>query len=102
MPKPKKIKDQSSFSQNRKKTSDKDKLIIQELSSHISELSYEQSLEKLNTLLSKLQNESLHVDDLKISYLQATLYLEHCENLLNTIEQEVVEIAIDESPLKGS
>ena len=95
MPKPKKIKDQSSFSQDRKKTLDEDKLIIQELS-------YEESLEKLNTLLSKLQNESLHVDDLKISYLKATLYLEHCENLLNTIEQEVVEIVIDESPLKGS
>ena len=92
MPKPKKIKDQSSFSQDRKKTLDEEKLIIQELS-------YEESLEKLNTLLSKLQNESIHVDDLKISYLQATLYLEHCENLLNTIEQEVVEIAIDESPL---
>ena len=92
MPKPKKTKDQSSFSQDRKKILDEDKLIIQELS-------YEESLEKLNTLLSKLQNESLHVDDLKISYLQATLYLEHCENLLNTIEQEVVEIEIDESPL---
>ena len=92
MPKPKKIKDQSSFSQDSKKTLDEDKLIIQELS-------YEESLEKLNTLLSKLQNESLHVDELKISYLQATLYLEHCENLLNTIEQEVVEIEIDESPL---
>ena len=92
MPKPKKTKDQSSFSQDRKKTLDEDKLIIQELS-------YEESLEKLNTLLSKLQNESLHVNDLKISYLQATLYLEHCENLLNTIEQEVVEIEIDESPL---
>ena len=92
MPKPKKTKDQSSFSQDRKKILDEDKLIIQELS-------YEESLEKLNTLLSKLQNESLHVDDLKISYLQATLYLEHCENLLKTIEQEVVEIEIDESPL---
>jgi len=92
MPKPKKTKDQSSFSQDSKKTLDEDKLIIQELS-------YEESLEKLNTLLSKLQNESLHVNDLKISYLQATLYLEHCENLLNTIEQEVVEIEIDESPL---
>ncbi len=92
MPKPKKTKDQSSFSQDRKKRLDEDKLIIQQLS-------YEESLEKLNTLLSKLQNESLHVDDLKISYLQATLYLEHCENLLNTIEQEVVEIEIDESPL---
>ena len=92
MPKPKKTKDQSSFSQDRKKTLDEDKLIIQELS-------YEESLEKLNILLSKLQNESLHVDDLKISYLQATLYLEHCENLLNTIEQEVVEIDIHESSL---
>ncbi len=92
MPKPKKIKDESSLSQERKKALYKDKLIIQELS-------YEESLEKLNTLLSKLQNESLHIDDLKISYLQATLYLEHCEKLLNTIEQEVVELEIDESPL---
>ena len=95
MPKPKKIKDQSSFSQDRKKTLNEDKLITQELS-------YEESLEKLNTLLSKLQNQSLHVDDLKTSYLQATLYLEHCENLLNTIEQEVVEIAINEPPLKDA
>ena len=102
MPKPKKTKDQSSFYKNRKQSLNKDKLIIQELSLHVTELSYEESLEKLNILLSKLQNESLHVDDLKTSYLQATLYLEHCENLLNTIEQEVVEIAIDESPLKGS
>ena len=102
MPKPKKAKDQSSFSQKRKQSLDKDKLIIQELSLHVSELSYEESLEKLNILLSKLQNESLHVDDLKTSYLQATLYLEHCENLLNTIEQEVVEIAIEESPLEGT
>ena len=71
-------------------------MIIQELSTHVSKLSYEESLEKLNTLLSKLQNESLHVDDLKISYLQATLYLEHCEQLLNTIEQEVVQIELDQ------
>ena len=92
MPKPKKIKDQSSIFKDRKKTLYEDKLIIQELS-------YEESLENLNTLLIKLQNESLHLDDLKISYLEATLYLEHCENLLNTIEQEVVEIEIDESPL---
>ena len=99
MPKPKKIKDQSSFSPNKKQSLDNDKFIIQELPVHVSDLSYEESLEKLNTLLSKLQNESLNVDDLKISYLQATLYLEHCENLLNTIEQEVVEIEIDESPL---
>ena len=99
MPKSKKTNDQSYISQNRKESLDKDKLIIQELSLHVSELSYEESLEKLNILLSKLQNESLHVDDLKTSYLQATLYLEHCENLLNTIEQEVVEIQIDESSL---
>ena len=102
MPKTNKIKDQSSFFQNRKQSLDEDKLIIQELSVHVSELSYEESLEKLNTLLSKLQNESLHVDDLKISYLKATLYLDHCESLLNTLEQDVVEIKIDESLLKAT
>ncbi len=97
---PKKRKDQPSLAQIRKESLDKDKLIIKELSIHVAELSYEESLEKLSLLLSKLQNEELPVDDLKISYLQATLYLEHCETLLNTIEQEVVEIEIDESPLK--
>ncbi len=102
MSKPKKTQYEHSLSHKRKQSLDKDKLIIQELSEHVSELSYEESLEKLNTLLSKLQNESLHVDDLKISYLKATLYLEHCENLLNKIEEEVLQIEIDESSLKDT
>ena len=102
MPRPKKIKDQSSFYEKRKESLDKDQLILQELSLHLSELSYEESLEKLSLLLSKLQNESLHVDDLKISYLQANLYLDHCENLLNTIEQEVIEIENEDSLLNDT
>ena len=103
MPRPKKIKNQSSLSPKIEGLVNKDESILKELSLQISELSYEESLEQLDDILGKLQSETLFAEDLKISYLQASLYLDHCEKLLNTIEQEVVEIDTDEDSLvKGS
>ena len=55
-------------------------------------LSYEESLKRLDAILSNLQDENLPLTNLQHSYLEAKIYLEHCEFLLNTIEQEVVNI----------
>ena len=69
---------------------------LDNLSLEISELSYEQSLDKLDLLLDEIKNESLLVEDLKTSFLKASLYLHHCENLLKKLEQEVIEINWDD------
>ncbi|KGG16845.1 MULTISPECIES: exodeoxyribonuclease VII small subunit [unclassified Prochlorococcus] len=57
----------------------------------ISKLSYEDSLKELDLIISKLHNQSLLVEELEENYLLATLYLEHCELLLDNVEQKVIE-----------
>ncbi|AAP99158.1 MULTISPECIES: exodeoxyribonuclease VII small subunit [Prochlorococcus] len=80
-------KDQDS---NNNKLFNQDK--VKDLSSVINKLSYEDSLKQLDDILNKLQNESLLVEDLQENYLKAKLYLKHCEQLLDKVEQEIHEI----------
>ncbi len=79
---------------NQKKLKDEKK--ISDLSLQISKLSYEDSLKELDLILNQLQDETLLVEELQISYLKASLYLQHCELLLERIEQEVIQIDIKE------
>ena len=58
----------------------------------ISDLSYEESLRELDILLDKLQESNLPVEDLQRSYIKGNIYLEHCQELLDKIEQDVIEI----------
>ncbi len=58
----------------------------------IQKLSYEKSLSELDAIILELQNDNVLLEQLELSYLQGKLYLEHCENLLEVIEQEVIEI----------
>ena len=86
-------------SHNSKNTS-ATKEIIEQLNSEISTLSYEESLKALDLLLDKLQNDTVPVEDLQRNFLQGNIYLDHCEGLLDNIEQEVIELDpdnIDES-----
>lgn len=53
-------------------------------------LSYEESLQALDLLLTKLQDESVPVEELQVYYLHGKIYLEHCEELLNKVEQNVL------------
>ncbi len=78
----------------KKKNTTKDHLtqLIQKTNS----LTYEASLKELDILLEKLQNDNVLVEDLQSYYLQANIYLRHCQNLLETIEQEVIELNIDQ------
>jgi len=68
--------------------------IIKKHSSKISKLSYEQSLEELDLIIKDLQDESILVEELNEKYIKANLYIKHCEQLLNRIEQEVIEMKI--------
>ena len=69
----------------------KQKFSNNKLSLDLSKLSYEQSIQELDYILNQLQNESLLVEELQTNFLKANLYLEHCEKLLDNLEQEIIE-----------
>ena len=63
----------------------------------LKELSFEDSLRELDTLLSKLQNDEVPLADLQAHYLQGKAYLAHCQELLDYVEQELVEVNLNEN-----
>ena len=52
----------------------------------------EETLKALDDLLQALQSESVLLEDLQVQYLKANIYLEHCEELLKNVGQEVLEL----------
>ena len=72
------------------------KVDINQTPEEIKDFSYEESMAELDILLSQLQNDSFPIEELQACYLKAKMYLAHCDNLLKTIEQEVLQINSDE------
>ena len=66
--------------------------LVKEWHKEVELLSYEKSLEALDVLLEALQNDSVPVEELQQHYLKGNNYLDHCENLLKTIEQDVIQL----------
>tara|TARA_B100000029_G_scaffold510400_1_gene601776 strand:+ start:1514 stop:1822 length:309 start_codon:yes stop_codon:yes gene_type:complete len=62
----------------------------------ISLLSYEESIKALDNILENLQNDSVPVEELHQNYLLGSIHLQHCENLLKNVEEEVVELNIED------
>ncbi len=60
--------------------------------SDLSGLTYQESLEELDYLIDNLQNENLPVEELQQNYLKANLFLQHCQKLLDNVEQEVINV----------
>ena len=89
-------KNQSNLNNNYSINNSQHKNIIKDISLQISNLSYEESLEELDRLLKRLQEETILVEELQQSYLKANLYLKHCHQLLSKIEQEVIQISSNE------
>ena len=58
-------------------------------------LTYEESLNLLDSLLENLQNDSVPLDELQEYHLKGSIYLEHCQQLLRDAEQQVIEIDSD-------
>ena len=61
----------------------------------VEDLSYEDSLEELDRIMLNFQTENIQVEDLQNYYLKAKIYLAHCLELLDQVEQEVIELDTD-------
>ena len=68
---------------------------IEVIKKEVSYLSYNESIDALDAILEKLQNGNVSVEDLELYYLRANLYLEHCENILKSIKQDVSILPIE-------
>ncbi len=55
-------------------------------------LSYEESLNVLEMLLENLQNDSVPLEELEEYHLKGSIYLDHCQKLLENVEHRVIEI----------
>ncbi len=58
-------------------------------------LSYEDTLESLDKILSEFKNDSIPLKELQEYYVQAKVYLEHAQSLLEDVEQSVSQIDLD-------
>ena len=65
---------------------------IEILKKDIHKLSYEESISELETILNNVQDENISLDKIQINYIKGHLLLQHCEELLHFVEQEVNEI----------
>ena len=62
------------------------------LKKDINQLSYEESISELETILINVQDENISLDKIQINYIKGHLLLKHCEELLQFVEQEINEI----------
>ena len=58
----------------------------------IKQLSYEESISKLETILTNVQDENISLNKIQDNYIKGNLLLKHCEELLQFVEQELNEI----------
>ena len=65
---------------------------IEIIKKDINNLSYEESISELETILTNLQDENISLDQIQINYIKGHLLLKHCEELLQFVEQEINEI----------
>ena len=60
-----------------------------------SNLSYEEALQTLDLILAELQDDAVPMADLQRQVLHGQVYLDHCESLLKTMEEAVVQLDPD-------
>ena len=65
---------------------------IEILKKDIKKLSYEESISELETILANVQDENISLDKIQDNYIKGHLLLQHCEELLQFVEQEINEI----------
>tara|TARA_Y100001968_G_scaffold127359_1_gene116267 strand:+ start:427 stop:708 length:282 start_codon:yes stop_codon:yes gene_type:complete len=58
----------------------------------IKKLSYEECISALEIILTNVQDENITLNQIKINYIKGHLLLEHCEKLLQFLEQDINEI----------
>ena len=80
------------FSTSQKDTNRKNMEIFKK---DIKKLSYEESISKLETILTNVQDENISLNQIQDNYIKGNLLLKHCEELLQFVEQEINEINPD-------
>ena len=65
---------------------------IEILKKDINKLSYEESIVELENIIKNVQDENISLDKIQINYIKGHLLLKHCEELLQFVEQEIMEI----------
>ena len=68
---------------------------METLKKSIKELSYEESISELEIILTNVQDEKISLDKIKNNYIKGHLLLQHCEELLQFVEQEINEINLE-------
>ena len=58
-------------------------------------LSYEEALQALDLILAELQDDAVPMADLQRQVLHGQVYLDHCESLLKTMGEAVVQLDPD-------
>ena len=80
---------QNQFSTSQKETNRKNMEIFKK---DIKKLSYEESISRLETILTNVQDENISLNKIQDNYIKGNLLLKHCEELLQFVEQEINEI----------
>ena len=82
------------ISKNHYSTSNQDTnmINIEIFKEDIKKLSYEESISELETILINVQDENISLDKIQDNYIKGHLLLQHCEELLQFVEQEINEI----------
>ncbi len=73
----------------------KNKKLAKDPNQNLQSLSYAESLAKLETILDKLIDDKIPIEEIQKHYLEGKKYLEHCETLLNKLEKSVIEIDLE-------
>ena len=76
-------------------------ITLQKLQVDINKLSYEDSLNQLEVLMSELQSDDIALDDIQKYYIKANLFLAHCEKLLKGAAQEIIELNLESFEIKS-
>ncbi len=65
---------------------------IEILKKEVKNLTYEESISQLEIILNNIQDQNISLNKIKNNYLKGQLLLNHCEELLQFVEQEINEI----------
>ena len=89
--------EEEGFKKTRKSSLSKGEALTIKLRKEIQSHSYEETLERIDKLLENLQNEDVLLEEIQESYLKGKIYIQHCEELLNQLEQSVSEIEMNDA-----
>ena len=67
----------------------------QQLIEEIQKLTYEESFQALEVIVNSLQSDKITLDKMQSCFQLGNIYLRHCEQLLENLDQEIIEIDPD-------